>query len=108
MVFPLLLWSSKINTKDKTWKMQNGNCTDRDPKEACFRLNNRFLVYFAVDLYNVFMTTCLQGQATRFMPFNQGSNGAGKTGGAGNPQNPDGYSTAYLWEVVLQIIRLHP
>ena len=69
-------------------------CTDRDPKEACFKLNNRFLVYFAVDLYNVFMTTCLQGQATRFMPFNQGSNGAGKTGGAGNPQNPDGYSTA--------------
>lgn len=77
-------------------------CTDRDPKEACFRLNNRFLVYFAVDLYNVFMTTCLQGQATRFMPFNQGSNGAGETGGAGNPQNPDGYSTAYLWEEVLQ------
>lgn len=75
---------------------------DRDPKEFCFRLNHRFLVYFAVDHYNVFMTTCLQGVETRFMPFNQGSNGAGNTGGKGNPANEDGYSTSYLWEEVLQ------
>lgn len=75
---------------------------DRDPKEFCFRLNHRFLVYFAVDLYDVFMTTSLSGAATRFMPFNQGSNGAGVTGGKGNPVNPDGYATSYLWEKVLQ------
>ena len=50
---------------------------DRDPKEFCFRLNHRFLVYFAVDLFEVYMTTCLAGGGTRFMPFNQGSNGAG-------------------------------
>lgn len=75
---------------------------DRDPKEFCFRLNQRFLVYFAVDLYDVFMTTSLSGAATRFMPFNQGSNGAGVTGGKGNPVNPDGYATSYLWEKVLQ------
>ncbi len=75
---------------------------DRDPKELCFRLNHRFLVYFAVDLYDVYMTTFLAGGATRFVPFNQGSNGAGVTGGKGNPVNPDGYSTAYLWEKVLQ------
>ena len=40
--------------------------------------------------------------ATRFLPFNQGSNGAGNTGGAGNPVNPNGYATSYLWEEVLQ------
>ena len=75
---------------------------DRDPKEFCFRFNHRFLVYFAVDLYEAYMTTCLQGGATYFMPFNQGSNGAGNSGGKGNPANPNGYSTAYLWEEVLQ------
>lgn len=75
---------------------------NRDPKEFCFRFNHRFLVYFAVDLYEAYMTTCLQGDSTYFMPFNQGSNGAGNTGGKGNPANPDGYSTAYLWEEVLQ------
>ena len=75
---------------------------DRDPKEFCFRFNHRFLVYFAVDLYEAYMTTRLDGPATYYMPFNQGSNGAGVAGGKGNPSNPDGYSTSYLWEEVLQ------
>lgn len=75
---------------------------DRSSKEFCFKLNHRFLVYFAVDLYEVFMTTHLKDNATYFMPFNQGSNGAGKTGGKGNPENKNGYSTSYLWEEVLQ------
>ena len=75
---------------------------DRDPREFCFKLNHRFLVYFAVDLYEAYMTTALKGSATRFVPFNQGSNGAGNTGGKGNPTNPDGYSTEYLWKTVLQ------
>lgn len=75
---------------------------DRSSKEFCFRLNHRFLVYFAVDLYEVWMTTCLKDSATVFMPFNQGSNGPGVTGGQGNPQNKDGYSTDYLWKTVLQ------
>lgn len=73
---------------------------DRDPKEFCFKLNHRFLVYFAVDLYEAWMTTQLQGPNTYFLPFNQGSNGAGKNGGKGNPPNPNGYATAYLWEKV--------
>ena len=47
------------------------------------------------------MTTRLEGEKTYFLPFNQGSNGAGKVGGKGNPINPDGYDTAYLWESVL-------
>ena len=74
---------------------------DRNPKELCFRFNQRFLVYFAVDLYEVAMTTHLQGANTYFLPFNQGSNGAGNIGDGGNPECPDGYTTSYLWEYVL-------
>lgn len=75
---------------------------DRSSKEFAFRLNHRFLVYFAVDLYEAWMTTQLADGNTHFLPFNQGSNGAGVTGGAGNPRNPNGYDTSYLWEEVLQ------
>lgn len=75
---------------------------DRSSKEFAFRLNHRFLVYFTVDLYETWMTTQLADGNTHFLPFNQGSNGAGVTGGAGNPQNPNGYDTSYLWEEVLQ------
>jgi len=75
---------------------------DRSSKEFCFRMNHRFLVYFAVDLNEVWMTTQLLDGKTRFMPFNQGSNGAGVTGGAGNPINENGYDTEYLWKEVLQ------
>lgn len=74
---------------------------DRNPKEMCFHFDKRFLVYFAVDLYEVEMTTQLKGKDTFFLPFNQGTNGAGEVGGAGNPENPDGYTTSYLWEKVL-------
>ena len=74
---------------------------DRAGKETIFEFKNRVLVHFAVDLYNVFMTTRLQGADTWFLPFNQGSNGAGNVGGKGNPLNPDGHQTAYLWERVL-------
>ena len=40
--------------------------------------------------------------STFFLPFNQGSNGAGNDGGKGNPANPDGYPTDYLWKQVFQ------
>lgn len=73
---------------------------DRDPKEPVFRFAQRFFAYFAVDLYDVWMTTELRGAKTYFLPFNQGSNCAGKTGGKGNPANPSGYPTSYLWERV--------
>lgn len=75
---------------------------DRDNRELCFQFNKRFLVYFAVDLYEAWMTTKLDGNKTYFLPFNQGSGGAGNVGGAGNPRNEDGYVTSYLWEHVLQ------
>lgn len=74
---------------------------DRDEKEFCFRFNNRFLVYFCVDLYEVYMATHLQGASTYFLPFNQGSNGAGNVGDGGNPKCDNGYATSYLWERVL-------
>lgn len=75
---------------------------DRDEKELVFQFNHRFLVYFAVDLHEVWMTTKLAGSKTYFLPFNQGSNGAGNVGGAGNPDNNEDYITAYLWKTVLQ------
>lgn len=75
---------------------------DRDSNELVFQFNTRFLVYFAVDHYEVFMTTKLVGKKTYFLPFNQGSNGPGNVGGKGNPKNSDGYPTAYLWEQVLR------
>ena len=76
--------------------------TDRSSKEFCFRRDHRFLVYFAVDLSEVWMATELKDKDTYFMPFNQGSNGSGNPGGAGNPENKEGYDTYYLWEEVLQ------
>jgi len=74
---------------------------DRASKDAIFEFRNRVLVHFAVDLYEVNMTTKLNGANTYFLPFNQGSNGSGNIGGKGNPLNYDGYQTAYLWEKVL-------
>jgi type I restriction enzyme R subunit len=53
------------------------------------------LVHFAASQSEVMMTTRLAGAATRFLPFNLGNQGA-----AGNPPNPEGYATAYLWEEV--------
>lgn len=73
---------------------------DRDPRENCFRFNNRVLAFFCVDQLEACMTTKLAGKNTIFLPFNQGSNGAGNDGGKGNPPNPNGYPTAYLWENV--------
>ena len=53
------------------------------------------MVHFAVDPTSAAMTTFLNGTNTRFLPFNQG-HGLG----AGNPPNPNGHQTAYLWEQV--------
>ncbi len=52
------------------------------------------LVHFAVSNSEARMTTKLEGPATRFLPFNQGS----PDGGAGNPLNDRGHRTSYLWE----------
>ena len=70
---------------------------DRDPADVIFRFKKRTLVHFAVDTDEVYMTTRLSGRNTHFLPFNQGFNH-----GAGNPENPGGYRSAYLWEEVLE------
>ncbi|MEU7714464.1 DEAD/DEAH box helicase family protein [Micromonospora chalcea] len=72
---------------------------DRDPKgQPLLGHGNRALVHFAVDDDEVWMTTRLAGSKTFFLPFNRGT----ADGGKGNPPNPDGEATAYLWERVLQ------
>ena len=67
--------------------------SDRDP--ANVTLSRRAVVHFAVDPDRVAMTTKLAGQQTTFLPFNLGHDG-----GAGNPPNPNGHRTSYLWERV--------
>ncbi len=69
---------------------------DRDPNELVFQFKKRVLVFFAVDTDEVFLTTRLEGEKTKYLPFN-----LGYEKGAGNPPNPNGYKTAYLWEYVL-------
>jgi len=69
--------------------------TDRDGRELVFEFKKRTLVHFAVDPDVVYMTTRLSGKATHFLPFNLGDGT-----GAGNPANPNGHKTAYLWEQV--------
>jgi type I restriction enzyme R subunit len=70
---------------------------DREPTDLIFQFKKRTLVHFAVDTDEVYMTTRLSGRSTYFLPFNKGCGG-----GAGNPENPGGYKTAYLWEEVLE------
>ncbi len=72
----------------------------KDRDAANVSLAHRAVVHFAVDVDSVEMTTKLAGADTRFLPFNQGSGGAGQQGGRGNPANPTGHRTAYLWEQV--------
>jgi type I restriction enzyme R subunit len=72
--------------------------TDRDPMELLF--GRRALVHFAVDPHLAYMTTKLAHKATEFLPFNLGSHPGQMSCGEGNPLNPDGYATSYLWERV--------
>jgi type I restriction enzyme R subunit len=68
---------------------------DRDPRELLFTFK-RTIAHFAVDDSEVWFTTKLDGKSSWFLPFNQGFND-----GAGNPVNPKGLKTAYLWEEIL-------
>ena len=68
---------------------------DRNPREPLFELG-RCIAHFAVDETEVRFCTHLQGKASWFLPFNRGWND-----GAGNPPNPNGLKTDYLWREVL-------
>lgn len=68
---------------------------DREPREKLFEFG-RCIAHFAVDDHEVRFCTHLKGKASWFLPFNLGWND-----GAGNPPNPDGIKTDYLWKRVL-------
>lgn len=68
---------------------------DRDPRERLFEFG-RCVVHFAIDDSEVQMCTELKGKGSWFLPFNKGYND-----GAGNPPNPHGLKTDYLWKEVL-------
>ncbi len=70
--------------------------TTRDNRELLFAFKKRSLVHFAIDQDEVFMCTKLDGQSTFWLPFNKGHDN-----GKGNPPNPKGYRTSYLWENIL-------
>ena len=68
---------------------------DRDPRERLFEFG-RCIVHFAADDKRVQMCTHLKGKASWFLPFDLGWND-----GTGNPPNPDGLMTDYLWKRIL-------
>jgi len=68
---------------------------DRNPREKLFELG-RCVAHFAVDDSEVWFCTHLKGKASWFLPFNQGWND-----GSGNPPNPNGLKTEYLWKSIL-------
>ena len=70
---------------------------DRDPRDPLLMFG-RCIAHFALDKDEIYFCTKLNGKKSFFMPFNQGlPNGQG----AGNPINPTGHKTSYLWERIL-------
>lgn len=82
---------TKQNVADAVEQYKN----DRTPLELLFSFK-RTVVHLAVDDNEVRMCTELKGKSSWFLPFNKGCND-----GAGNPVNPNGLKTAYLWEEIL-------
>jgi len=68
---------------------------DRDPSEPVLRFKRGALVHFAIDQNEVHYTTELDGEDTRFLPFNKGHDKGG-----GNPPREGDHRTAYLWKEV--------
>ena len=82
---------TKQTVEDAVWQYKK----DRNPREKLFELG-RCVAHFAVDENEVRFCTHLKGKASWFLPFNRGWND-----GAGNPPNPSGIKTDYLWREVL-------
>ena len=82
---------TKQTVDDAVWQYQK----DRNPREKLFEFG-RCVAHFAVDESDVRFCTHLKGKASWFLPFNRGWND-----GAGNPPNPRGIKTDYLWREVL-------
>ena len=69
--------------------------TDRDPRDLIFQFK-RCMVHFAVDDVRIKFCTKLDKKNSWFLPFDKGYND-----GAGNPPNPNGVATDYLWKDIL-------
>ncbi|MEW4489445.1 type I restriction endonuclease subunit R [Thalassoglobus sp. JC818] len=82
---------TKQTVEDAVWQYKK----DRDPRELLFEFG-RCVAHFAVDDHEVRFCTHLKGKASWFLPFNRGYND-----GAGNPPNPAGIKTDYLWKQIL-------
>lgn len=82
---------TKQTVADAVRQYQN----DRDPREKLFA-KGRCLAHFALDDSEAMFCTHLRGKKSVFLPFNKGVDD-----GAGNPPNPDGIKTDYLWREVL-------
>ena len=82
---------TKQNVFDAVEQYKN----DRTPDEVLFSFK-RCIVHFAVDDNEIRMCTELKGKKSWFLPFNKGFNN-----GAGNPPNPNGIKTDYLWKEIL-------
>lgn len=91
MTFELKNSLTKQTVADAITQYQN----DRNPNELLFQLG-RCIAHVAVDDAEVRFCTHLTGKTSWFLPFNRGWNS-----GAGNPPNPDGLKTDYLWKQVL-------
>ncbi len=93
---PVITFELKNNlTKQDVENAVEQYKTDRDPKEQIFSFK-RCMVHFAVDDLQVKFCTKLAGKDSWFLPFNKGYHD-----GAGNPPNPDGIMTDYLWKDIL-------
>jgi type I restriction enzyme R subunit len=73
---------------------------NRDPRERLFAFG-RCIAHFAVDDQEVRFCTHLKGKQSWFLPFNRGWQD-----GAGNPPNPGGIKTDYLWREILTLAGL--
>lgn len=91
ITFELKNQLTKQNVEDAVYQYQ----TDRDPRELLFQFK-RCMVHFAVDDARVRFCTKICGKDSWFLPFDKGYND-----GAGNPPNPDGLMTDYLWKDIL-------
>ena len=95
---PVVTMELKNNiTGQRTAHAVKQDKTDRDPKEVIFQPNRRALVHFALDSETVEMCTWLKGKGSVFLPFNKGN----RMAGGGNPANPGGYRTEYLYSEIL-------
>jgi type I restriction enzyme R subunit len=92
---PVITFELKNSLTKQTYQdaiMQYKN--DRDPAELIFKFK-RAMAHFALDDSQAWFTTKLEKKASWFLPFNQGWND-----GAGNPVNPNGIKTSYVWEKI--------